>query len=130
VHWDYVLDEAEWLRRDFREERLLKMSEAKKRAGECLRAWTLRVKKKGCFVEDGEGTGCGLGYRREGDRNGDVCWEGDFAVRTRVAEEDAAGDVLGKRKWSAASEGGEEVQDRLKRPRTLRRFSCHVDDSI
>lgn len=130
VHWDYLVDEAEWLRRDFREERVWKMGEAKKKAEECLKAWMLRVKERGRFSEDGVVIGSELGYRREGARNGDVGWEGDLAVRTRVADEGAAGDVLGKRKLSAASEGGVDVQDRLKRPRTLRRFSCHVDDSI
>jgi hypothetical protein len=45
-----------------------------------------------------------------------------------VAGEDVGGGVLRKRKWNAAGEGGEVVQDRLKRPRTLR-FS-HFDGSI
>jgi hypothetical protein len=130
VHWNYLLDEAEWLRRDFREERVWKMGEAKKRAEECLQVWRLRVDKRGRFVEDGEVMGLELGYRREGVRIGDVSWEGDFAVRTRVQIEDSGGDVLGKRKWNAASDAGEDSQDRLKKPRTLRRFSCHVDDSI
>jgi hypothetical protein len=130
VHWDYLLDEAEWLRRGFREERVWKMSEAKKKAGECLEVWRLRVNARGRYVEDGEVTGVGLGYRREGVRDGDVGWEGDSAVRTRVEIGDSGGDVLGKRKWNAASDAGEDSQDRLKRPRTLRRFSCHVDGSI
>jgi HSA len=130
VHWDYLLDEAGWLRRDFREERVWRMGEAKKMAGECLKAWMLRVEERGRFVEDEDVTGSELGYRREGARDGDVGWEGDFAVRTRVSGEGSGGDVLGKRKWDAASEGGEDVQGPLKRPRTLRRFSCHVDDSI
>ena len=54
AHWDYVLDEAEWLRRDFRQERVWKMSKAKKRAEECVKGWNLRVKERGRFVEDSE----------------------------------------------------------------------------
>jgi chromatin modification-related protein VID21 len=62
VHWDHLLDEAEWLRRDFREERVWKMGEAKKMAGDCMREWTLRAKDKGRIVEEGEVRGSGLGY--------------------------------------------------------------------
>lgn len=132
MHWDYLLEEAEWLRRDFREERVWKLNEAKKRARECVKGWTVRVKERGHFVEDGEATGSELGYRREGERQVDVEWEGDFAVRTRIADEDAGGDVLGKRTWNAVGEGDEDEdgQERLKRPRMLRRFSCRIDDSI
>jgi hypothetical protein len=109
VHWDHLLDEAEWLRRDFREERVWKMDEAKTRAGECVREWTLRAKDRGRFVDEGEVAGSGLAYRREGEQDEDVGWGRDFAVRTGVADND--------------------VEDRLKRPRTLRRFS-HFDGSI
>lgn len=130
VHWDYLLEEAEWLRRDFREERVWKLNEAKKRARECVKGWMLRAKERGHFVEDGEVTGSELGYRRRGERQVDVEWGGDFAVRTRVADEDAGGDVLGKRTWNAVGEGDEDGRERLKRPRMLRRFSCRVDDSI
>jgi hypothetical protein len=69
VHWDHLLEEAEWLRRDFREERVWKMGKAKKSAGECVREWTLRAKDRGRFVEEGEVTGSGLGYRREGEQD-------------------------------------------------------------
>jgi hypothetical protein len=72
VHWDHLLDEAEWLRRDFREERVWKMSEAKKRAGACVREWTLRAKDRGRFVEEGEAAGSRLAYRREGEQDGGV----------------------------------------------------------
>jgi hypothetical protein len=76
VHWDHLLEEAEWLRRDFREERVWKMGKAKKRAGECVREWTLRAKDRGRFVEEGEVTRSGLGYRREGEQDGRR-WLGD-----------------------------------------------------
>jgi len=66
VYWDRLLDEAEWLRRDFREERVWKMVEAKKREGECVTEWTLRAKDRGRFVAGGEVAGSGLAYRREG----------------------------------------------------------------
>jgi hypothetical protein len=112
VHWDHLLEEAEWLRRDFREERVWKMGKAKERAEECVREWTLRAKDRGRFVEEGEVAGSGLGYRREGEQDGDVGWGWDITVRTRVADEDVGGGVLSKRKWNAAGEGGEDVQDR------------------
>ena len=112
VHWDHLLEEAEWLRRDFREERVWKMGKAKKRAGECVREWTLRAKDRGRFVEEGEVTGSGLGYRREGEQDGDVGWGWDITVRTRVADEDVGGGVLRKWKWNAAGEDGEDIQDR------------------
>src|SRR5436305_10692346 len=86
VHWDYLLDEAEWLRRDFREERVWKMDEAKKRVGECLEAWRLRVKERGRFVEveeDAHGlTGIWLGYRRGGDGPGEACKGREVIART------------------------------------------------
>jgi hypothetical protein len=104
-----VLDEADWLRRDFREERVWKMGEAKKRAEACLEVWRLRVKERGRFVEDDEMTGFSLGYRRDGVRNGEVGWGRAFAVRTRSSGEDTSGEVLGKQKWSVASDG-EDVQ--------------------
>jgi hypothetical protein len=133
VHWDYLLDEAEWLRRDFREERVWKMDEAKKRAGECLEAWRLRIKERGRFVEvegDAHGvTGLGLGYRREGVCHGEAGTGRAFTARTGSPGEDSGGGVLGKRHWSVTEDGGVDVQDRSKRPRTLRRFSCHVGDS-
>jgi hypothetical protein len=50
-------------------------------------------------------------------------------VRIKLADEDVGGGVLRKRKWNAAGEDGEDAQDRLKRPRTLRRFS-YFDGSI
>lgn len=50
-------------------------------------------------------------------------------MRTKVADEDVGDGVLRNRKWNAAGESGEDVEDRLKRPRTLRRFS-HFDGSI
>ena len=68
VHWDYLLDEAEWLRGDFREERVWKMGGARKRAEECVGEWTLRAKARGRFVEEGEVTESGLGYRRGGEQ--------------------------------------------------------------
>lgn len=83
VHWDHLLEEAEWLRRDFREERVWKMGKAKKRAGECLREWTLRLKDRGRFVEEEELMGSGLGYRREGEQDGDMGWGWDITVRTK-----------------------------------------------
>jgi HSA len=79
VHWDHLLDEAEWLRRDFREERVWKMSEAKKRAGECVRELTLRAKDRGRFMEDGEVAGSGLAYQREGEQDGEVDGGQDLA---------------------------------------------------
>lgn len=79
VHWDHLLDEAEWLRRDFREERVWKMSEAKKRAGACVREWTLRAKDRGRFVEEGEAAGSRLAYRREGEQDGGVGGGRDLA---------------------------------------------------
>ena len=128
VHWDHLLDEAEWLRRDFREERVWMLGEAKKRAEQCVKKWRSRVKERGRFVEDGEVTGSALGYRREG-LAGRSC-EGEFAVRAKEAEVDPEGEVLGKRKRNLARQGNEDAQDRAKRPRTLRRFSCDVVDSI
>ena len=50
-------------------------------------------------------------------------------MRTKVADGDVGGGVLRKRKQNAAGENGEDVQNRLKRPRALRRFS-HFDGSI
>src|SRR2546423_3793763 len=74
VHWDYVLDEAEWLRKDFREERVWKMREARKRAEACVQGWRLRVNESCHLVEDGEATRSRLGYRREGVRDGALKW--------------------------------------------------------
>jgi hypothetical protein len=131
VHWDHLLDEADWLRRDFREERVWKMGEAKKRAVECVQVWRWRVEERGRFVEEGGTAELGLGYRRAGGDNGEVGWAGALAVRTRPSsDQDTGGEVLGKRKWRVASDGEVDVQDRLKKPKTLRRFSCHVDYSI
>ena len=57
-------------------------------------------------------TGSGLGYRREGEQDGDVGWGWDITVRTRVDDEGVGAGVLRKGKWNAAGEGGEDVQDR------------------
>jgi hypothetical protein len=84
VHWDHLLDEAEWLRRDFREDRMWKMGEAKKRAEECVKEWTLRAKDSGRFMEEGEVADSGLG----GELDGDVGWEREFATWTKVADKD------------------------------------------
>ena len=54
---------------------------------------------------------------------------GGIWLRTRLDDEDVGGGVLRKRKWNAAGEGGGDVEDRLKRLRTSRRFS-YFDGSI
>ena len=128
VHWDHLLDEAEWLRRDFREERVWMMGEAKKRAELCVKEWRSRVTERGRLVEHGELMGSAPGYRREG--LADRSWECRFSVRVKEAEADPEGELLGKRKRDPVSQGGKDVQDRANRPRTLRRFSCDVADSI
>lgn len=128
AHWDHLLDEAEWLRRDFREERVWMLGEAKKRAEQCVKEWRSRVKEGGRFVEDGEVTGSAPGYRSEG--LADRSWEGEVAVRAKEAEVDPEGEVLGKRKRDPARQGREDAQNCAKRPRTLRRFSCDAAGSI
>ena len=122
VHWDYVLGEAGWLRRDFREERAWKIGQARKRAEACVEAWRLRVKERGCFVEDDGGGGeevrraSAFGYRRDAG-SADRSRKGEFTVRVKGADgRDSEDAILRKRKWS---EGGEELQERTKRPRDV-----------
>lgn len=97
VHWDHLLDEADWLRRDFREERMWKMEEAKKRAVECLEGWRVVVKERGRCAENVKVTSSDIGcrYKRK-SCNELIEWAGTLAVRTLVSDEHDGDGVLEK----------------------------------
>lgn len=103
VFWDYLLEEAQWLRRDFREERVWKMRVASEVAGECREEWEWRVREKGYFEGvvggDSGGDGRRLGYRRFRTAKGGGFGDSEMAVRLKRDERGGMrGQMLGKRK--------------------------------
>jgi chromatin modification-related protein VID21 len=88
-HWDYLLEEAEWMRTDFAEERRWKIVEAREFAYQCVEWHLAKPDEKASLMVGGRGWGACNGVPIPGRTAGPMSAEDDVEMLVQVDGEDS-----------------------------------------